>query len=79
MSRLPGGVTATVDDLKITKYLIDPARPIGLGKAQFFGSFGFLRANWTVLKQALLDHPKTNPLTNHMRTRCGEKYTVSVL
>jgi hypothetical protein len=79
MSQLPGGTTATADDIKITKYLLDPAHPIGRDKAQFFGSFGFLELNWIDLKKALLDHPKTNPVTSHMTTRYGEKYAVSCL
>jgi hypothetical protein len=77
MSRLPRGATATVDDAKITKYLLNPAHPIGRSKAQFFGSFGFSSANWMDLKKALVDHPKRNAVTDHIRTPYGEKYVVS--
>jgi hypothetical protein len=76
MSQLPGGATATVHDVKITKYLLDPAHPIGRDKSRFFGSFGFQQLNWIDLKNALLDHPKTNPVTSRMTTRYGEKYAV---
>ena len=74
MSQLPDGPAATVSDSKIIKYLLDPAHPIGRGKAQFFGSFGFSQANSVDLRKALLDHPKTNPVTSHVRTGYGEKY-----
>lgn len=77
MSQLPGAATATVDDNKIVRYLLDPAHPIGSDKARFFRSFGFSQSSWPVLKQALLDHPKKNPVKNQVSTPYGEKYAVS--
>jgi hypothetical protein len=78
MSQLPGVATAILDDCKITQYLLDPNHPVGGGKAKFFGSFGFSQANWMDLKKALLDHPRTNSVTNFAPTQYGgQKYVVS--
>jgi hypothetical protein len=77
MSQLPGSATAILDACKITQYLLDPNHPIGGGKAKFFGSFGFAQANWTDLKKALLDHPRTNSVTKKEPNKHGEKYIVS--
>jgi hypothetical protein len=76
MSQLPGAANATIDDPKITQYLLDPVHPIGAGKAKFFGPFGFSQANWANLKRALLNHPRINSVTNRTRTPHGEKYEV---
>lgn len=35
MSQLPGAMNVTVDDVKITKYLLDPSHLIGGRKAKF--------------------------------------------
>lgn len=78
MSQLPGVAAATVDDRKITHYLLNPNHPNGgAGKATFFGNFGFSRANCVELKKALLDHPRMNSVTKQITTPFGEKYEVS--
>lgn len=77
MSQLPGRTAATVSDSKITRYLLDPAHPVGGNKAKFFRSFGFSQGNWPDLKRALPDHPQTNLVTHHASTPHGEKYAVS--
>jgi len=77
MSQLPGVAHATLDDSKITHYLLDSAHPIGADKAEFFTSFGFSQQNWADLKRAPLDHPQTNPIISQTITRYGEKYVVS--
>lgn len=77
MSQLPGAVNATLDDAKITQYLLAPSHPIGGSKAKFFLSFGFSQANFTVLKYMLLAHPRTNIVKAQTTTAYGEKYLVS--
>src|SRR5947199_2814915 len=77
MSRLPNAANATLDDSKITHYLLDPAHPVGRGKAKFFRSRGFDPANWTALKQALLDHPQTHQVTSQTPNAHGETYEIS--
>ncbi len=43
--KLPHAEQALVPRGKIENYLLDPAHPIGGGKARFFVHFGFRRAN----------------------------------
>jgi hypothetical protein len=67
MSQLPNVANATLDDAKITQYLLNSAHSsTAVGKTKFFISFGFSQANWTELKKSLLEHPQTNQVTNHM-------------
>ena len=77
MSQLPGVANATLDDAKITNYLLDPTHPIGAAKAKFFASFGFLKANWPDLKRALLDHPQAHAVASQTTCSHGEKFEVS--
>jgi hypothetical protein len=77
MSLLPNAANATVDDQKITHYLLDPANPKGAGKAKFFMSRGFTQANWGQLKTALLNHPQTNQVSSQTANAHGEKYKIS--
>jgi len=78
MSHLPNAASATLNDDKIVRYLLDPSHSAeAAAKAKFFGSFGFSQGNWRELKTALLAHPLTNPVASHTTNMCGEKYTVS--
>jgi hypothetical protein len=77
MSLLPNAANATLDDTKITHYLLDPSHPIGRAKASFFLARGFTRANWTVLKAALLDHPQRNQIASQTANAHGERYVIS--
>jgi len=77
VSLLPNAVNATLDDRKITHYLLDPTNPKGAGKAKFFTARGFARANWAALKSALLDHPQMNQVKNLTANRHGEMYEIS--
>ena len=77
MSQLPGAANATLDDSKITHYLMNMSHPTGVSKAKFFASLGFTLTNWLELKKALLDHPNNNPVTNQRSNPFGDKYEVS--
>jgi hypothetical protein len=77
MSQLPRAAHATLADAKIIQYLLNSAHPDGAAKATFFRSFGFSSANWSKLKQALLDHPFQNPMTNQTSNPFGQKFEVS--
>jgi hypothetical protein len=78
MRRLARAANATLADAKITGYLLDPTHSLqAAAKERFFRSFGFSRANWTDLKQALLEHPTTNPVVTGVTTPYGRKYVVS--
>jgi hypothetical protein len=76
MSQLPNVANATLDDDKITKYLLNPSHPHGASKAKFFMSLGFSLANWVELKKSLLGHPHTNLVTDQTTGRYGDKYEV---
>jgi hypothetical protein len=78
MSQLPGVANATLDDAKITRYLLNPGHSAqAAGKAKFFTDHGFSQSDWDELKRALLDHPWVNPVADQVKTRFGEKYEVS--
>jgi len=77
MSLLPNAANATLDNTKITHYLLDPSHPVGGGKAKFFLSRGFTQANWIELKRALLDHPQRNQVAGQTPNAHGENYEIS--
>jgi hypothetical protein len=77
MSQLPNSSAATIDDTKITQYLLNTTHPTGSGKAKFFNAFGYSHSNWLDFKRALLDHPQMHSVTSQTSTGYGEKYTVS--
>jgi hypothetical protein len=76
MSILPQAANATLDDRKITHYLMDLTNPSGVGKPKFFMARGFTRSNWVQLKRALLEHPHRNQVSDQKTNRHGEKYKV---
>jgi hypothetical protein len=54
-----------IDPLKITNYLLtqsQQADPAAIGKSKFFRGIGYTLKNWTVLREALLQHPTTASL-----------------
>jgi filamentous hemagglutinin len=76
MAQLPGAADATLDDLKITGYLLDPRHPIGAAKKRFFTAFGFSLASWQVFKAALLAHPIRNLVVAQYHNAWGTKYEI---
>jgi hypothetical protein len=79
MPLIPNAARATVHVSKIRDYLLSPHHPKGRDKAAFFESFGFSRADWTVLKSALLVHVRAHEVVTTMPTPFGTKYIVSGL
>ena len=77
MSLLPNAANAALDDAKIIDYLLELSHPVGGGKAKFFLSRGFTRANWTELKRALLAHAQSNQVTSQTSNAHGENYEIS--
>ena len=75
-ARLPNAASATAADAKFRDYLLDANHPMNGGKDAFFQLSGFNRANWFVLKTALLDHPHANPVSATVRTQWGDTYEV---
>jgi hypothetical protein len=57
--RLPFAEQAVVQDNKLVNYLLNPERPQGHGKAEFFRRLGFDRERPDELRQALLQLART--------------------
>ena len=76
MSQLPGAANATIADDKITQYLLNPTHRDGSGKAKFFTLFGFSLTNPDELKNALLQHPLRNLVTDRRVRPHGITYEV---
>jgi hypothetical protein len=74
--KLPKIELASVPERKITGYLLDPAHPVGGGKANFFLRFGFSRANWPEMAVALIAHARNNDVIERRLTRYGVRYAV---
>ena len=77
MSLLPNAANATLNDQKITQYLLDSSHPVGAGKAKFFMARGFTQANWVDLKRALLDHPLSHQIASQTPGMHGEMYEIT--
>jgi len=74
--RVPKIEFAVVPEQKITRYLLNPAHPVGGSKALFFLRFGFSVSNWQVLAQTLLDHARANDVVESEQTKYGVSYVV---
>jgi hypothetical protein len=78
MSPLPRAASARLDDAKIRQYLLSASHsPQAAAKERFFTNFGFSASNWDELKNALLQHPLTNPVASRTTNAHGRKYAVS--
>ena len=74
--QLPQAQEAVVPRAKVENYLLDPAHPIGGGKARFFIHFGFRREQWNLLAEAIRKHAVENPATDSIADRDGITYLV---
>jgi hypothetical protein len=74
MARLPEAHLATIDDRKITHYLLASGHPAGRAKAAFFQQFGFGAAAWQKLRDALLAHARSARIVAVKETEFGKKY-----
>ena len=73
---LPNADRAIVDRAKLEGYLLSFEHPQGRGKALFFARFGYWRANWETLREALLQQAKTERATELPANDFGRKYAV---
>src|SRR5947209_347817 len=76
MAGVPNADQATVENRKITDYLLSGDHPAGRAKATFFTTVGFDRSKWRRLRSALLRHAQSGTVTSVNETRFGNKYTV---
>lgn len=74
--KLPQAESAVVPRNKVENYLLDPAHPIGGGKARFFERFGFQREHWTLLAGALRQHVGGNDVAEVIEDRDGTTYLI---
>ena len=74
---LPNADRAFVDPAKITAYLLSPTHKRGQHKAAFFRSFGFDLNNWELLRDALLEHARTNAVVRTEPTSYGMMYEMA--
>jgi hypothetical protein len=56
---------------KITEYLLNPAHRVGGHKAKLFIRYGFSRERPKELVVALIQHYKSNPISNSRRGKYG--------
>ena len=72
--KLPPG--AIVADAKVRDYLLNPDNVQNRGKVALFGRFGFTRADWPALAQALRGHAIANDIVQESHSRHGTKFVV---
>lgn len=77
MKQIPNVDSAYVEDSKIIDYLLSSVNPRGRDKAAFFRRFGFSLQDWTVLRDALLEHARANEAEPLPPNSYGIKYTVT--
>ena len=76
MSTLPNAHLASIDERKITAYLLSDSHPAGRAKAAFFRQHGFRVSAWTVLREALIAHAQAAEIISTRETEFGTKYIV---
>ena len=74
---LPNAGIAIVEERKINGYLLSPEHPRGAAKAAFFARFGFLPIEWTVLRDALIEHANSNMIYERASTPFGDVFEVN--
>ncbi|MBI5670662.1 MAG: hypothetical protein HZC41_21935 [Chloroflexi bacterium] len=72
--KLPNLERALIEENKIVGYLLHDEN--SGGKATFFAAFGFRRAHWDRLRDALLAHAAAHEVTRRSETPHGIKYII---
>lgn len=73
---LPNAPAATVDEPKLTAYLLNLAHRKGGSKANFFLGRGFRLERWEEFADALRQHAKYNPVVQTKNTPFGTHYAL---
>jgi hypothetical protein len=76
MARIPDAESASVDQSKITDYLLAESHPDGRSKAAFLKRFGFNVENWGVLAAALRQIARQNEVVEAIESNYGTRYIV---
>ena len=74
--KLPDARLAIVEQNKVTGYLLALDHSEGMGKAVFFGHYGFVASDWQILGQTLIEHAQTHSVASISETEHGTKYRV---
>jgi len=73
--KLPQGDKAVVEDHKLLDYVLNLDHPVGGHHAILFRDLlGITKANWTVLRDALLDGAKQEDVVPGQASAYGEKW-----
>ena len=73
---LPNAELATIEERKITRYLLDPGHPDGKSKAKFYLSHGYHPGDWRRLADDLLEHAARWPVDKITPQGFGLVYSV---
>lgn len=73
---LPGKERCTVDQRKVTDYLLNNSRMPAAAKARFFFSCGFTLDSWKNFAEALKVHGQTQVVTGMTESAYGTKYEI---
>ena len=73
---LPNAANAYIPPAKIRDYLLAADHPDGSGKAAVLTRFGFNRAEWQILAQALRTHGASHEVARTIRTPHGLKFII---
>ena len=73
---LPNAASACIPPAKILDYLLAADHPDGGSKAAVLTRFGFNRAEWQILAQALRTHGASYAVARTIRTPHGLKFIV---
>lgn len=73
---MPNADLAVVDEDKLARYILNPLHKDGWAKEQFLVAHGFDPADAEAVRLALLDHGRSNKLSETELTVFGVKYRV---
>jgi hypothetical protein len=76
MAIAPNAALAVVEDTKLTGYVMNPAHKDGWPKGQFLIAHGFEASDLLAVRNALLDHIRSNDVTEEELTAFGVKYRI---
>jgi hypothetical protein len=71
---LPEVQNVTVEEAKLTEYLLSVTHRLGRHKAAFFRGFGFSAHSWRELARALVLHANQNEVTRTEDSPFGTLY-----
>ena len=74
---MPRAAYASVNAAKVRDYLLNPENAQNRGKSDHFTRYGFERAQWQMLAEALRAHPTVNPVVRIETSPHGTKYVVA--